>query len=74
MCGAPQKAMYLSADYWLKQSKLKDISIHFYNTSAVLFGVKEYVPALMQYVEKYGSELHFNHQLVKVDGPAKSMV
>ncbi|WP_411683780.1 TIGR01244 family sulfur transferase [Acinetobacter baumannii] len=69
--GAPQKAMYLSADYWLKQGKLKDISIHFYNTGAVLFGVKKYVPALMQYVEKYGSELHFNHQLVKVDGPAK---
>ncbi len=69
--GAPQKAMYLSADYWLKQGKLKDISIHFYNTGSVLFGVKEYVPALMQYVEKYGSELHFNHQLVKVDGPAK---
>ncbi|CAI3130836.1 Beta-lactamase hydrolase-like protein [Acinetobacter calcoaceticus] len=69
--GAPQKAMYLSADYWLKQGRLKDISIHFYNTGAVLFGVKEYVPALMQYVEKYGSELHFNHQLVKVDGPAK---
>ncbi|WP_368574944.1 TIGR01244 family sulfur transferase [Acinetobacter baumannii] len=69
--GAPQKAMYLSADYWLKQGKLKDISIHFYNSGGVLFGVKEYVPALMQYVEKYGSELHFNHQLVKVDGPAK---
>lgn len=69
--GAPQKAMYLSADYWLKQGKIKDISIHFYNTGGVLFGVKEYVPALMQYVEKYGSELHFNHQLVKVDGPAK---
>jgi len=69
--GAPQKAMYLSADYWLKQGKLKDISIHFYNTGGVLFGVKEYVPALMQYVEKYDSELHFNHQLVKVDGPAK---
>ncbi|HAV4864368.1 TIGR01244 family sulfur transferase [Acinetobacter baumannii] len=69
--GAPQKAMYLSADYWLKQGKLKDISIHFYNTGAVLFGVKEYVPALMQYVEKYGTELHFNHQLAKVDGPAK---
>ncbi|ENW43734.1 TIGR01244 family protein [Acinetobacter baumannii] len=69
--GAPQKAMYLSADYWLKQGNLKDISIHFYNSGGVLFGVKEYVPALMQYVEKYGSELHFNHQLVKVDGPAK---
>ncbi len=69
--GAPQKAMYLSADYWLKQGKLKDISIHFYNSGGVLFGVKEYVPALMQYVEKYGTELHFNHQLVKVDGSAK---
>lgn len=69
--GAPQKAMYLSADHWLKQGKLKDISLHFYNSGGVLFGVKEYVPALMQYVEQYGSELHFNHQLVKVDGPAK---
>ncbi|HCT5803318.1 TIGR01244 family sulfur transferase [Acinetobacter nosocomialis] len=69
--GAPQKAMYLSADYWLKQGKLKDIYIHFYNSGGVLFGVKEYVPALMQYVEKYGSELHFNHQLVKVDGTEK---
>lgn len=43
----------------------------FYNTGGVLFGVKEYVPALMQYVEKYSTELHFNHQLVKVDVPAK---
>lgn len=34
--GAPQKAMYLSADYWLKQGKLKDISIHF-TTQAVFY-------------------------------------
>lgn len=69
--GAPQKAMYLSADYWLKQGVLKDISIDFYNTGAVLFGVKEYVPALMEYVKRYQANLHFNHQLVKVDGPNK---
>lgn len=69
--GAPQKAMYLSADYWLKQNRLNDISIDFYNTGAVLFGVKEYVPALMKYVERYHARLHFNHQLIKVDGASK---
>jgi sulfide:quinone oxidoreductase len=69
--GAPQKAMYLSADYWFKNGHLKDIQIDFYNTGPVLFGVKEYVPALMEYVEKYKANLHFNHRLTKIDGPAK---
>lgn len=69
--GAPQKAMYLSADYWLRNDHLKDIQIDFYNTGPVLFGVKEYVPALMEYVERYKANLHFNHRLTKIDGPAK---
>lgn len=69
--GAPQKAMYLSADYWLRNDRLKDIQIDFYNTGPVLFGVKEYVPALMEYVERYKANLHFNHRLTKIDGPAK---
>jgi sulfide:quinone oxidoreductase len=69
--GAPQKAMYLSADYWLKNHRLKDIQIDFYNTGPVLFGVKEYVPALMEYVARYNANLHFNHRLTKIDGPAK---
>ena len=69
--GAPQKAMYLSADYWFKNGHLKDIQIDFFNTGPVLFGVKEYVPALMEYVEKYQANLHFNHRLTKIDGPAK---
>lgn len=69
--GAPQKAMYLSADYWFKNGHLKDIQIDFFNTGPVLFGVKEYVPALMEYVAKYNANLHFNHRLTKIDGPAK---
>lgn len=69
--GAPQKAMYLSADYWQKQGVLKDINVDFYNSGAVLFGVEAYVPALMKYVEKYNADLHFNHQLIKVDGAQK---
>ena len=69
--GAPQKAMYLSADHWLRNGHLKDIQIDFYNTGPVLFGVKEYVPALMEYVERYKARLHFSHRLTKIDGPAK---
>lgn len=70
--GAPQKALYLSADYWLKQGVLNDISIEFYNSGAVLFGVKEYVPALMEYMQKYQAHLYFQHQLVRVDGESKT--
>jgi sulfide:quinone oxidoreductase len=69
--GAPQKAMYLSADHWQKQGVLKDIQIDFYNTGAALFGVPAYVPALMEYVKRYDAHLHFNHQLIKVDGRQK---
>ena len=69
--GAPQKAMYLSADHWQKQGELKDIQIDFYNTGAALFGVAAYVPALMEYVKRYNANLHFNHQLIKVDGSQK---
>jgi len=69
--GAPQKALYLSADHWNRNGRLKNIDIAFYNAGGVLFGVKEYVPALMSYIEKYGAQLQFNHNLVAIDGPAK---
>ena len=70
--GAPQKALYLSADHWFRNGRLKNIDINFFNAGAVLFGVKEYVPALMQYIEKYKAQLHFQHRLTRVDGPAKT--
>ncbi|SLN19749.1 Beta-lactamase hydrolase-like protein [Roseivivax jejudonensis] len=69
--GAPQKAMYLSADHWHRTGRLSDIDIHFCNAGGVLFGVKDYVPALMEYVKKYDASLDFFHNLVAVDGPAK---
>lgn len=68
--GAPQKAMYLSASEWQRQGVLKNIRIGFYLNAPALFGVKEYVPALMQYVEKYGIALNFQHTLSRIDGPA----
>ncbi|MFA5955022.1 TIGR01244 family sulfur transferase [Hyphomicrobium sp.] len=69
--GAPQKAMYLSADHWLRTGCLDRIAIEFDNAGAVLFGVADYVPALMSYIERYHVDLNFGSNLVAVDGPAK---
>ncbi|WP_369303042.1 FAD-dependent oxidoreductase [Pseudomonas sp. N2-5-1-1] len=69
--GAPQKAMYLSCDHWLKQGHLKNIDVEFDLAGAALFGVATFVPPLMKYVEKYHARLAFNSNLVKVDGPAR---
>lgn len=72
--GAPQKAMYLSGDAWRRRGVLADIDIEFYNAGPVLFGVPEYVPALMEYVARYGAKLNFGQRLVAIDGSAKTAV
>ncbi len=72
--GAPQKAMYLSCDAWLRRGVLKDIDVHFNNAGAVLFGVKEYVPTLMEYVQRYSANLNFHHNLIAVDGASKRAI
>lgn len=66
--GAPQKALYLSGDHWYREGLLKDIQIDFFNAGAVLFGVADYVPALQEYIDRYGAQTHFNQTLVAVDG------
>ena len=69
--GAPQKALYLSGDHWFRRGVLKDVDIQFMNAGGVLFGVKDYVPALEAYIKKYDATLNFFHNLISVDGPAK---
>ena len=66
--GAPQKAMYLSCSEWLSQGVLGDIDVEFCNAGGVLFGVADYVPALMSYIEKYRIQLNLNQTLIAVDG------
>ncbi len=68
---APQKAMYLSCDHWLREGVLQDIEVEFDPAGAALFGVADFVPPLMEYVRKYSAELAFNSNLVKVDGAAR---
>ena len=69
--GAPQKALYHSADYWLKNQWLDNIDIEFCNAGGVLFGVPAYVSGLQSYMDKYGVSLSYNHNLIKVDGETK---
>lgn len=69
--GAPQKAMYLACDEWRRRGVLGDIEVEFNNAGAVLFGVREFVPPLMRYVERYGIRLNFKSELIAVDGPAR---
>ncbi len=69
--GAPQKAMYLSCDHWLRNHHLDKIDVEFNTAGAVLFGVADFVPSLMKYVKRYSAKLAFNSNLVSVDGANK---
>lgn len=69
--GAPQKVMYLACDHWRRAGVLDNIAVEFRNAGAVLFGVADYVPALMEYVGKYGIALELGSNLAAVDGPAR---
>lgn len=66
--GAPQKAMYLSCDAWRRSGILSKSNVQFHTAAAVLFGVADYVPALMEYVKAYGIDLNFGRNLTAIDG------
>ncbi|KXS36697.1 MAG: sulfide-quinone reductase [Halomonadaceae bacterium T82-2] len=69
--GAPQKAMYLACDAWRRRGVLDNIDVSFHNAGGALFGVADYVPALQEYVSRYGIDLCFQQTLKAVDGPAR---
>ncbi|MBV0934335.1 bifunctional protein tyrosine phosphatase family protein/NAD(P)/FAD-dependent oxidoreductase [Marinobacterium weihaiense] len=66
--GAPQKAMYLACDHWRRSGALPDLQVEFCTAGAALFGVADYVPALMEYVDRYRINLAYQHTLIAVDG------
>jgi sulfide:quinone oxidoreductase len=70
--GAPQKAMYLSSHRWEQAGRLKDIAVAFHVAGPALFGVPDYVPALMRYIERYDIDLRLRSRLTEVDGPSRA--
>ncbi|MGN8158321.1 NAD(P)/FAD-dependent oxidoreductase [Salinisphaera sp. RV14] len=67
--GAPQKALYLTADT-LRRRGVK-ASIDFYNQGGAMFGVPAYARELDKVIAGYGATPRFGHNLVAVDGPAQ---
>jgi len=67
--GAPQKILYLAADYFRKQGLNMDV--RFYTAGASMFGVAPYAKALAKVASEYGLKTEFGHNLVAVDGPGK---
>lgn len=69
--GAPQKAMYLACDHWRRKGVLKDMDVAFHTAGGVLFGVQDFVPSLMKYIERYDIYLRLSEDLKAVDGEAR---
>ncbi len=70
--GAPQKIMYLAADRFRKRKILDKFSIEFCNAGPAMFGIPFFAKALNKVVAGYGIKTHFNHNLIAIDGPAKT--
>jgi sulfide:quinone oxidoreductase len=64
--GAPQKIMYLAADYFRRHGVRADIT--YASATPAIFGVKHYQAPLNRVIERYGIATMFNHNLVAVDG------
>ena len=70
--GAPQKIVYLAADHLQHRGMLKDCSLNYYVHAPVIFGVPFFARELVKIAARYGIKVHYEHNLVAVDGPMKT--
>ena len=70
--GAPQKIMYMAADRFRKKGIADKISVEFFNMNPSMFGIPFFAKALVKIVESYGIKTHFVHNLIAIDGEAKT--
>lgn len=71
--GAPQKALYLSADYW-QQKGIQADQLQFRSGGAAIFGVPFYAQALNQVIQSYQADARYNQSLIEVRGEEKIAV
>jgi sulfide:quinone oxidoreductase len=69
--GAPQKAVYLTADHLRRNGVLDKCELDFYVHGPAIFGVPFFARELTKVAARYGVRTHFGHNLVAVDGAAK---
>jgi sulfide:quinone oxidoreductase len=64
--GAPQKIMYLAADYFRKKGLGRRTQVIYGSGLPAIYGVKEYAAVLDGVIERYGIDARFNHELVEI--------
>ncbi len=72
--GAPQKIMYLTADYLRKEGILDSVDVSFYSPGTVIFGVEKFARTLRKVVDRYGINVNLYSELVEVRADAREAV
>ncbi len=67
--GAPQKIMYLAADYFNKHRSGNQVE--FWSGGTRVFGVEKYENTLKKVIKRYGIHTQFFVRLEEIDGPNK---
>lgn len=69
--GAPQKIAYLAADDLKRRGLLEQCEVHFLTHGPGMFGVPFFAKELRKVADRYGIKVHFQHNLIAVDGGNK---
>lgn len=64
--GAPQKIMYLAADYWRRHGVADNVEVNFITAGSMVFGVKKYAVTLEKVVQRYHINTKFFHNLAEI--------
>ncbi len=69
--GAPQKIAYLAADHLQKNGHLNECEVSFLTHGPGLFAVPMFAKELVKVAERYGINVHYQHNLVSIDSANK---
>jgi len=69
--GAPQKIAYLASDHLSKKGILKDCDVNFLTHGPGLFAVPMFAKELVKVADRYGINVHYQHNLVSIDAENK---
>lgn len=69
--GAPQKTMYMAADYFRKKGIADKVNVIFATPGTVIFAVRSVADTLMRVIRRYGVNLKLFHTPVRIDGDKK---
>lgn len=72
--GAPQKIMYMACDYFQRRGLRDKLQVIYGTATPSMFAVPEYSVILDQVVERYGIDVRFQHNLVRVDADTREAI